>query len=187
MTWFFALLGLVLIVVIGLVLVGRETSRLAVAARPAVFDLAQAVDYIADSVPEETQARISHDDVRWVLLADADLLEAATADPTDGPYPWSRSGRPRDGLLIDVERLRPDAEDLVVDETSAVARILAAAERTGRELADEDVVAVLDARMDYLEAIGAVGGQADVIDEGSAATPSDGPPSDEPPPVGLDR
>ncbi len=46
----------------------------------------------------------------------------------------------------------------------AVARLLAVAEAEGRELADEDIAAVLDARMAYLEAIGAVGGQAEGID-----------------------
>ncbi|HEX2575941.1 MAG TPA: hypothetical protein VHK88_06290, partial [Aquihabitans sp.] len=48
----------------------------------------------------------------------------------------------------------------VVDEDLAVARILTAAEASGRDLADEDIAAVLDARLAYLEAIGAVGGRA---------------------------
>ena len=138
MTWVFAIVGLVLIVVVGLVVVGRETYRLAHAARPAVFDLAEAVEYIADELPPESQARLSHDDVRWILLSDADLLESATADPDEMPFPWQRPPQ------------RADDE--------AVARILAAADAADRELRDEDVVAVLDARLDYLEAIGAVGG-----------------------------
>jgi hypothetical protein len=135
--WAFAVLGLVLIVVIGLVVLGRETARLASAARPAVFDLSEAVEFIADRLPPETQARISHDDVRWVLLADADLLEEATAE-------------------VPVE----DEETEVVDEEVAIARILDAADASGRELADEDVVAVLVGRMAYLEAIGAIGPEA---------------------------
>ena len=137
MIWLFALLGLVVVVVIGLVVLGRETARLAAAPRPAVFDMAEAVDWIADRLPSDTQARISHDDVRWVLLADADLLEEAEAFDD------------------------PDAdEDHVVDEDAAVARILAAADASGRELLDEDVVAVLDGRLAYLEAIGAIGPRA---------------------------
>ena len=79
-----SLLGLVLVVVIGLVVLGRETQRLATTSRPAVFELDEAVGYIADLLPAEVQARISHDDVRWVLLTDADLLEQASLeDPTD--------------------------------------------------------------------------------------------------------
>lgn len=139
MPWLFGIIGLALIVVIGLVVLGRETARLAAAPRPAVFDLTEAVAYIADRLPPDAQARVSHDDVRWVLLADADLLEEATeGDDGDGD----------------------DEEDEVVDEDAAVARILALADRSGRELADEDVVAILDARLGYLEAIGAIGPEA---------------------------
>jgi hypothetical protein len=139
--WFFALVGIVVVTVIGLVVLGRETARLASAARPAVFDLTEAVDFIADRLPSDVQARISHDDVRWVLLTDADLLEEATRELPDGDD---------EGGAV---------EDLV-DEDEAVARVLAAADAVGRELADEDVAAVLAGRAEYLEAIGAVGPEA---------------------------
>src|SRR6478609_3774374 len=99
--------------------------------------MTEAVDFIADRLPVETQARISHEDVRWVLLADADLLEDATAE------------------------LPPDHDADEDDEDAAVARILELADESGRDLADEDIVAVLDGRLAYLEAIGAIGPQAD--------------------------
>ena len=140
MPWLFGLIGLVVIVVIGLVVIGGETSRLARSARPAVFDLAEAVLFIADVLPETSQARVSHDDVRWVLLVDADLLEAATAEP-------GRSGESEAG----------DDGGLIVGEDEAVANILADAEAQGRDITDEDVAAILEGRMRYLEAIGAVG------------------------------
>lgn len=149
MTWIFLIVGLVLVVVIGLVVLGRETARLADVARPAVFDMTEAVDFIADRLPLETQARISHDDVRWVLLADADLLEDATAEP------------PAPGDEVEDEDEDPAPERLVVDEDAAVARILELADGSGRDLADEDIVAVLDGRLAYLEAIGAIGPEAD--------------------------
>lgn len=168
--WLFAVIGLVAVVIIGLVLIGRETSRLAGAARPAVFDLAEAAEFIADRVAPEVQGRISHEDVRWILLADADLLEEATADPEERRFPWSRrtlvTGRPipvrnADGEVIDPgHEGPPDPFGQVVDENLAVARILTTAEQAGRDLADEDIAAVLDARLAYLEAIGAVGGRA---------------------------
>ncbi len=170
--WLFAVGGIVLVVVIGLVVIGRETARLAAQARPAVFDLAEAVEFIADRLPLETQARISHDDVRWLLLTDADLLEEATADPDERRYPWSRKPRLVAGRPVPVRDDQgevihpgtdgpPDPFGQLVDEDVAVARLLAAAEAGGRELADEDIAAVLDARMAYLEAIGAVGGRAE--------------------------
>lgn len=143
MTWIFLLLGLVVVVVIGLVVLGRETARLADVARPAVFDMTEAVEFIADRLPPETQARISHDDVRWILLADADLIEDVTAEELAQ-------------VAADL-----DEEPQVVDEDAAVARVLELADGSGRELADEDIVAVLDARLAYLEAIGAIGPEAD--------------------------
>lgn len=149
MIWLFGVVALVAVVVIGLVVVGGETARLATVARPAVFDLGEAVDFIAERLPADSQARLSHDDVKWVLLADADLLEGSTAGPAERRYPWSR--RP---ALAE----RPVE---VVDEDQAVAHIIAAAEASGRDLADEDIVAVLDTRLAYLAAIGAVGPQAD--------------------------
>lgn len=147
MMWFFAVLGLVVIVVIGLVVVGGETARLAAAPRPAVVDLADAVEYIADRLPSETQARISHDDVRWVLLADADLLEEATADPTDD---------------------EPAANLPVLDEDLAIARVLAVQETSGRDLEDHDVAAVLALRLEYLQRVGAVGTPAADTDPDSS-------------------
>ena len=143
MTWIFLLLGLVIVVVIGLVVLGRETARLSDVARPAVFDMTEAIDFIADRLPADTQARISHDDVRWILLADADLIEDATAEQLEE-------------VAAELEEQRQ-----VVDEDAAVARILDLADDSGRDLADEDIVAVLDARLAYLEAIGAIGPEAD--------------------------
>lgn len=147
--WIFAVVSLVAVVCIGLVVVGRETGRLAAAPRPVVFDVAEAVDYIADRLAPEIQSQISHDDVRWVLLADADLLEEATADPSEPRFPWNRP-RPMAG---------PD-RDQVVDQDLAVARILEAADHSDRDLTDEQIVAVLDLRLDFLRAIDAIGEQA---------------------------
>lgn len=143
MIWLFAAIGMALIIGIGLVLIGRETARLAASPRPAVFDLVEAVEFIADRLPAESQARISHEDVRWILLADADLLEEVTADVP--------------GAGGDAE----DVPDSFVDEDLAVARILDMAERDQRDIEDVDIAAVLVVRLEYLEAIGAVGGQVD--------------------------
>jgi len=142
-TWIFLLSGLAIVVVIGLVVLGRETARLSDVARPAVFDMTEAIDFIADRLPAETQARISHDDVRWILLADADLIEDVTAEE------------------LEEVAAELDQQRQVVDEDAAVARILELADGSGRDLADEDIVAVLDARLAYLGAIGAIGPEAD--------------------------
>jgi hypothetical protein len=170
MTWLFAIVGLLAVVVIALVLVGRETARLAASARPAIFDVARAVEVIAERLPERSQARLTHDDVRWVLLADADLLEDATADLAGSRLPWNRPA-PRHATVLPEDTLRVpggDGDEQVVDEDLAVARLLAMAEAAGRPLEDEDVAAVLAARMVYLEEIGAVGGAATMPTDSTA-------------------
>ena len=122
------------VVVLSLVVVGRETFRLRTSARPAVFDLEEAVDFIADRLDQRVAGRLTLDDVRWILRADVDLLERATDDPdAEGPE--------------------------VVDEDDAVARILERADAEERDLEDADIAAVLDGRSAYLAAIGAVGPQ----------------------------
>ena len=144
MLWVFGGLALVVVVLIGFVAVGRETGIQAARARPAVFDLEEAVDFIADELPDEVAGQVTHDDVRWVLRADVDLLEDATVE--GGDEPGAR----------------------VVDEDAAVARILAAAEEEDRQLSDDEIVAILDARLRYLEAIGAVGPQVEEPDDPTA-------------------
>ena len=124
------------VVVLALVVVGRETFRLRTSARPAVFDLEEAVDFIADRLSKDVAGRLTLDDVRWILRADVGLLERATDDP-----------------------LADGAE--VVDEDDAVARILERADAEDRDLEDADIAAVLDGRSAYLEAIGAVGPQVE--------------------------
>jgi hypothetical protein len=125
-------LAVVGVVVLGLVVVGRETFLLRSSARPAVFDLEEAVDFIADRLPEDVAGRLTHDDVRWILRADVDLLEQASEHQ----------------------------DDEVVDEVDAVARIIERADAEEREVEDADVAAVLAGRGAYLEAIGAVGPEA---------------------------
>lgn len=133
MVWILAGLAAVLVVVIGLLAVGRETSLLVATARPAVFDLEEALQFIADRLPEDVAGRLTHDDVRWVLRTDVDLLESATAE------------------------VMPDYGPEIVDEDTAVALILARADADDRDIGDGDVVAVLAGRLEYLEAIGAIG------------------------------
>jgi hypothetical protein len=128
----------VLVVAIAFYAVGREVVLLEDRARPAVFELEEAIQFIAERLPDEVAGRISHDDVRWVLRVDAEVLEEATAEAV------ARGD--------DVE---------VLDEDGAVGRVLARVADERPDLSDPDVVAVLDARLAYLEAIGAIGRPAD--------------------------
>lgn len=141
------------VVVIALVAVGREVGRLESRARPAVLQIEQAVAFIAEHLPADVAGRISHDDVRWVLGADADLLEEVTDEAID-----------------------PDEED-VVDEDAAVALILGRAGAERLDLTDDDIVAVLAARLAYLDEIGAIGPRASgSIDAAEGADGTEGDP-----------
>src|SRR5213076_1004399 len=57
----------VVIFVIAAVAIGRETSRLSTAAPRPVYDIDEAVVWIADRLPEEVSAQLSHADVRQVI------------------------------------------------------------------------------------------------------------------------
>jgi len=131
-------LAVVGVVVLGLVVTGRETARLSAQARPAVFDLEEAVGFIGERLADDVAGRLTPTDVRWILQADADSLEAATAD-------------------ADIIELGPE----YLDEDAALARVLSVADDEDRGLDDADIAAVLAERSAYLEAIGAVGPQAD--------------------------
>ena len=136
-------LAVVVVVAIAMYAIGREVVLLEGRVQPAVFELEEAIEFIAERLPDAVTARVSLDDVRWVLVTDADVLEEATA-----------------------EAVAAGDEDEVLDEDGAVGRVLERASDQRPELADEDVVAILDARLAYLEAIGAVG---------SVATPPEEP------------
>lgn len=131
-------LGIGLVVAIAFYAVGREVVLLENRVAPSVYEVEEAVPYIADRLPDDVTARISMDDVRWVLRVDAEELEAATA-----------------------EAVAAGEVDEVIDPDGAVGRVLARVEEERPDLDDTDVVAVLDARLAYLQAIGAIGTEAD--------------------------
>lgn len=139
--------AIVLVVAIALYAIGREVVLLEARVQPAVFEVEEAIAFISDRLPDAVTARVSLDDVRWVLQADAEVLEAATA-----------------------EEVARGESDEVLDSDGAVGRVLERASDERPALADEDVVAILDARLTYLQAIGAVGTEADGADGSSTGS-----------------
>lgn len=132
-----AVIAAVGVVVIGLVVVGRETALLSGQARPAVFDLEEAVGFISDRLPDDVAGRLTSDDVRWVLRSDAETLEEATES-------------------AELVQLGPE----YLDEDAALARVLAQSDVESRGLSDADIATVLEGRTAYLQAIGAIGPEA---------------------------
>lgn len=127
----------VLVVVIALVAVGREAFTLAAQPKQALFDVEEAVDFVADHIPDEVSARISYDDVRALVRWHLEHL-AALGTPSAR---WD-AGRSR---LV------------VVDDEEGAEVLMTRAVEAGLDLIPDDVAAVLAAELAYFEAIGAVG------------------------------
>lgn len=125
---------------IAAVVIGREARRLdAVPPRP-VFDLDEAVDWVAEHLPFEVSAVLSHDDVRRII----DLnLEFFRMKATSGNGHASAGEGP-----------------VVVGGAETVEYVLRRAAALGETYTAPQVHAVLDAQMTYLEAIGAIGPEA---------------------------
>ncbi|MGH9117046.1 MAG: hypothetical protein ACRD0A_03950 [Acidimicrobiales bacterium] len=142
MTWVFFVVAAVLVVIIALVAVGREAFTMGAQPRQAVFDLDEAVEFVAEHLPRSVTARLSYDEVRRLLAWHLEYLR-------------SRG----------VPRTRETASDngsdaVVIDEDEPVAYVLMRAEAAGIDADADDVVAVLDAETAYFTAIGAIGPEA---------------------------
>jgi hypothetical protein len=109
------------------VLVGREASRLAAAPPRPVFDMDEAVVWIADQLPESVSASLSHADVRQILLWSVEHLR-----------------------LIALE-------ERVAEEDETFGWVVDRAAESGRDWSPVEIKAVLDGQADYLQVIGAAG------------------------------
>jgi hypothetical protein len=104
-----------------------------------VFDEDEAVEWIADRLPFDVAARLSHDDVRRIVGWHLDYLEV--------------EGIATEAAYADA----PDA--VVVGEDDSLAYVLGQAGEAGLEADDTQIALVLDTERAYLTAIGAIGPQ----------------------------
>lgn len=139
---FFVVIAALVVVVIGLVAVGAVTGRLAGQSRRSVFDLAEAVQYIATRLPGDATAVLSYDEVADIVGWHLDYLE------TKGV-----AGR------SDQELDEPPSGPIITDDDEGVAYVIGRANDAGIELDDVHVFQVLEAEQHYLRAIGAIGGE----------------------------
>jgi hypothetical protein len=121
--------------------IGREARRLDALPPRAVFDLDEAVLWVADHLPDEVTAHLSYDDVRRLLeisiehLRGLGLAGRTTGEPVEG--------------------------EVVVDEAEAVSAVLDRAMSAGMDVRPTDVREVVAAQLSYLQAISAVGPPAE--------------------------
>jgi hypothetical protein len=143
-TWVFLALAAVVTFAIAAGVVGREAHRLDAVAPRSVYVVDEAVEFVAEYLPTESQARLTPAELEQLLTFHMRWLHAKGLQPTN---------------VVD---RRQDISDLViVGEDDLTAYLLAESERNGVQLLDDvDVVYVVDAHLAYFEAIGAVGPKA---------------------------
>jgi hypothetical protein len=112
---------------IAAVLVGREASRLAAAPPRPVFDMDEAVVWIADRLPESVSSQLSHADVRQILLWSVDHLRLVAL------------------------------QERVAEEDETFGFVVDRAAEAGHDWSAVEVKAVLDGQSEYLQVIGAAG------------------------------
>ena len=140
----FSVLGAVASFVIAAVVIGREARRLDSVAPRAVYDLDQAIEFVADRLPPETQARLTFDELRVLVKLHMRWIHEKGLQPADV------IDRPQD--ITDV---------IVLGEETLTAYLLGKAEESRIEVLDDvDVVHVVRAHLAYFESIGAVGPSA---------------------------
>jgi hypothetical protein len=143
-TWVFLIAAALVTFAIAAGVVGREAHRLDAVAPRSVYVVDEAVEFVAEYLPTDSQARLTPDELEQLLTIHMRWLHAKGLQPTN---------------VID---RRQDIADLViVGENDLTAYLLAESEQAGIEILDDvDVVNVVDAHLAYFEAIGAVGPKA---------------------------
>ncbi|SRR5216683_3268565 len=125
---------------IAAVVVGREARRLDAVAPNPTFDLGEAVSWVADHLPFEVSAVLSHDDVRRIIDWNLEYFRSKGV-----------AGNGHSGQI---------AGKVVVGGAETVDYVLRRAATAGQSYTSSQVHAVLEAQMTYLEAIGAIGPEA---------------------------
>lgn len=147
MIWIFVVLAALLVFAVAAVTVGREAFRLGHQPPPTIFDLDEAVEHVADELLEDVQARLTYDEVRILIAAQLEVLQAkGVLAPPGRELKISSDGQ-------------HDLPVVVVDD-DAVAVLLGEVEDQELDVSDQDVFLVVAALNRYLERIGAVGPSA---------------------------
>jgi cytochrome b len=147
--WVLLIVAALLVLVIAWFAVNLVTARLAATPSMAIFDIEEATRYVADNLPGQVAAKLSHDDVRLLLRWQLTYLRergVATFGQVDEVAEWAALA----------------AKPVVADEDELVDELLERARAERFDVEALDIVCVTDLTADYLVAIGAIGA---VVDE----------------------
>lgn len=143
-TWVFLVAAALVTFAIAAGVVGREAHRLDAVAPRSVYVVDEAVEFVAEYLPTDSQARLTPAELEQLLTIHMRWLHAKGLQPTNV-----------------VDRRQDIADLVIVGENDLTAYLLAESEQAGIEILDDvDVVNVVDAHLAYFEAIGAVGPKA---------------------------
>lgn len=144
MTIVFIVVAAVLVFAVASITIGREARRLDAVAPRAVYEIDEATEFVADRLPPETQARLTYEELRKLLVLHMRWLHANGLQPSNV-----------------VDRRQDIADLVVVGEETLTAFLLGQAEAARIDVLDDvDVVHVVRAHLAYFDAIGAVGPSA---------------------------
>ena len=145
MIWLFIVIAAIGVFLIAALTIGREARRLDAMAPRAVYQLEQAADYVAMSLPESTQARLTMEELEKLLVMHMNWLHSKGLLPAKA-----------------VDQRQDISTPIVVTEDSLIGYLLGESDKAGIQIMDDvDLVNVTDAHLAYFDAIGAVGPVAD--------------------------
>ena len=145
MIWLYIVAAAVSVFLIAALTIGREARRLDAMAPRAVYQLEQAADYVAVSLPEATQARLTMEELEKLLVLHMNWLHSKGLLPAKA-----------------VDQRQDISTPIVVTEDSLIAYLLGESDKAGIQIMDDvDLVNVTEAHLAYFDAIGAVGPVAD--------------------------
>lgn len=148
MTIVFVIVATVLVFAVAALTIGREARRLDAVAPRAVYEIDEATEFVADRLPPDTQARLTYEELRKLLVLHMRWLHANGLQPSNV-----------------VDRRQDIVETVVVGEETLTAFLLGQAESARIDVLDDvDVVHVVRAHLAYFDAIGAIGPSATDID-----------------------
>jgi|TARA_B100002003_G_scaffold68438_1_gene63807 hypothetical protein len=152
-TWIFIVVGVLVVLAVGFVAVGSALGRLEATVQPAVFEVDDVVDWLAERLPDEAAGQLSRSDVVVIVGWYLDYFGSVGLA--------TRHGQELGEAAID------EGTDRVVARLDDALEVLVARGMEEPEPLDSVSVAVVtDLLGVYMAEVGAIGGTAGPVGDG---------------------